>query len=106
MDNKKYIHIVSSEVMPILDLFPGGFTEKVQSTLSDLVKILAKYGIKYEELRSVLNPSANAYAFVFDADLLAESVFGNYIDHFKPYDKKMNPIFDYQKWLDLFKKIF
>lgn len=79
--NPGRIHIVNAGLLPILELFPFELTDSLQSTFSDLKKALDLYGVKYDDLRKVLTPSADTWAFVFDADSLAKSINGNYVDY-------------------------
>lgn len=78
-DNK--IHIINSEILPVLESLSTDFTEDIQSMFEDLKKNLSMYDIEYDELRSVLNPSAETWAFVFNADDLSRHIKCNYIDY-------------------------
>lgn len=79
--NKNYIHIINSEILPIIDHFPFNFVKSIQSSLDELKEILQKYDVDYNDLRSVLDPTANVWAFVFDADSLYERIKTNYSEY-------------------------
>lgn len=96
---KNYIHIINSEILPIVEELGFNYTDSMNEALDELRSKLQLKGIDYCSLRRPLSASANVFAYVFDADKLATELhYCNYISFLitksaDVLDNKINCIF-------------
>lgn len=81
MPDKEHIHLINAEILPILEYLSVDLTNDIQSSFGELKEVLGSFKINYKDFRSVLNPSADAWVYVFDIEELSKLANGNYIDY-------------------------
>lgn len=99
-NNKEYLHLINSEIAPIIEEFAfTNYENAINETFDELKNKLSSYGITYSKLRNVLDSSNKVFAFVFNSDVLCKTIGNiNYIHYIlnvviKNIDIRINCVF-------------